>query len=162
MPAPYAEAVDERAEDRPEDESMHAADVPPDHVPPPSPPTGTARRLLLVVALVVSLEALALIGLAVAEASVVTAGRVGLGVSTAVFLGLFGVMLLAGANRVLKGYSWARGFLVFSQLIQLLLSFNFRGDVWWITPSLAASAVVVLVCLLAPPVTRALGDDHGV
>ncbi len=153
--------VHERADDPPDDESTPPADVSPDHVSPPVPPTGTARRLLLVAATVVSLEAVALIGLAVAEASVVTAGRVGLGISTAIFLGLFGIMLLAGANRVLKGHSWARGFLVFSQLIQLLLSFNFRGDVWWIPTSLATSAVVVLVCLLAPPVTRALGDDQG-
>lgn len=129
--------------------------------PPPTPPTGTARRLLLVAGAIISVEALGLIALAVAEASVITPGRVGLGVSTAFFLGAFGVMLLAALNRVLKGHSWARGFLVFSQLIQLLLSYNFRGDVWWIPTGLAAAAVVALACLLSRPVTRALGSSSG-
>lgn len=143
--------------DPPDDTEDPMAYVP----PPPTPPTGTARRLLLVAGVVISLEALGLIALAVAEASVITPGRVGLGVSTAFFLGAFGVMLLAALNRVLKGHGWARGFLVFSQLIQLLLSYNFRGDVWWIPVGLAGTAVIALACLLSRPVTRALGSPSG-
>lgn len=135
----------------------------PETTPParPTPPRGPARRLLVVAGLVVSAEALGLIALAVAEASVIDPGRVGLGVSTAVFFGFFGVVLLFAVSRVLKGYSWARGLLVFSQLIQLLLSYNFRGDVWWIPTLLAVSALVALACLVSPPVTRALSEDAG-
>lgn len=135
----------------------------PETTPParPTPPTGSARRLLSVAGLIVSAEALGLLALAVAEASVIDPGRVGLGVSTAVFFGFFGVVLLFAVSRVLKGHSWARGLLVFTQLIQLLLSYNFRGDVWWIPTLLAVSALVALACLVAPPVTRALSDDAG-
>ncbi|WP_374999860.1 hypothetical protein [Aeromicrobium sp. CTD01-1L150] len=137
--------------------------TPDEHDPAhPVPPAGTARRVLLVAGVIISAEALALIALAVLEASAVVSERLGLGISTALFLGLFGVLLLVGVNRVLNGHAWARGLLVFSQLIQLLLSFNFRGDVWWIPTALAASAVVALGCLLSPPVTRALITDQGV
>ncbi|MGJ9413823.1 hypothetical protein ACHAAC_14055 [Aeromicrobium sp. CF4.19] len=127
----------------------------------PTPPRGAARRLLLVAAVVISAEALGLIALGVTEATLIDPGRAGLGISTAIFLGFFGVLLLVGVARVLKGEAWARGLLVFSQLIQLLLSYNFRGDVWWIPTTLAVSALLALGCLLSPPVTRALNADPG-
>lgn len=124
----------------------------------PTPPTGTARTLLTLAGLVVAAQALALIALAVAEVAAIDASRVGLGASTAVFLGAFGIALLLGVSRVLKGESWARGLLVFTQLIVLLLSWNFRADDWWIPVTMAGGALLVLGCLLSPPVTRALAD----
>ena len=49
---------------------------------------------------------------------------------------------------------------MFAQLIQLGLAWNFRGDPAWLAPVIAAPAVVVLACLLAPPVNRALNEQR--
>lgn len=128
----------------------------------PARPTGRARTLLTVAGLVMAVQALALIGLAVAEVAAIDASRVGLGASSALFLAAFGLALLFAVSRVLRGESWARGLLVFSQLIVLLLSWNFRDDVWWIPATMAGAGLLVLGCLLSPPVTRALSDDDAV
>ena len=141
----------------------YSGPVPTDDDPTrPTRPSGTALRLLVVAGTVVALEAGALIALAVAEVVSLDDARVGLGVSTAAFLGGFGLVLLLAVQRILAGHAWARGMLVFSQLICLLLSLNFRGDVWWIPTSLAGGAVLALACLLSPPVTRALSEDEAV
>jgi hypothetical protein len=121
-----------------------------------------ARPFLLVVAVVVLAQAAALLTLTALELASVEAGRVGLGVSTAVFLGALGVLMVVAVVRLLGLHAWPRGFLVFSQLLCLVLSFNFRGDAGWITPTLALPALVALGCLLAPAVTRALGRDQPV
>lgn len=128
----------------------------------PGRPSGTARTLLLIVALIVSLEALTFGVLAVLELLSVSSERVGLGVGATVFLLVVAVGLLWAASRVVVGESWARSPLVFAQLIQLGLAYNFRGDPAWLTPAIALPAVVVLACLLSPPVTRALADDQPV
>lgn len=128
----------------------------------PTRPTGTARRLLTVAGLLIMLQALALIAFAVAEANAVDAARVGLGVSTAFFFGVLGLGLLFAVSRILAGHAWARGLLVFSQLLCLVLAFNVRGEAWWIPTAMVTSALVSLGCLLSPPVTRALGVDDPV
>lgn len=125
-------------------------------------PGGTARKLLLVTATIVIVEGLGLIGIGVAEVSSISSERIGIGLGGAAFWFVFGLLLIFAAVKVLAGNTWARGFLVFSQLLQLLISFNFRGDVWWIPTTLMVSAVVAIACLLAPPVTRALEDDYPV
>lgn len=125
-------------------------------------PRGRARTLLVVAGAVVSVQALGLLGIAALELRSVEADRVGLGVSTAGFLGVFGVLLLVAVVRILAGQTWPRGFLVFSQLLCLALSFNFRGDAAWITPAMAVGALVALGCLMSPPVTQALGDRDPV
>lgn len=130
----------------------------PDH---PDRPRGSARTLLTVAGVVVSAEALALLALAAAELQSVDSSRVGLGVSTAVFFGGFGVVLLFAVSRILAGHAWARGLLVFSQLLCLLLAFNVRDEAWWMPVTLAGAGLVSLVCLLSPPVTRALARDAG-
>ncbi|ALX04363.1 MULTISPECIES: hypothetical protein [Aeromicrobium] len=128
----------------------------------PVAPRGPARTLLLVSGVVVALQAAGLLAITVLELASVEADRVGLGISTAVFLGALGVLLLVAVVQVLRGRAWPRGFLVFSQLLCLALSFNFRGDAPWITPTLAGGAAVALVCLLSPPVTQALGRHDPV
>jgi hypothetical protein len=85
---------------------------------------------------------------------------VGLGVGATVFLLIVAGGLAWAAYRVALGESWARSPLVLAQLVQLGLAWNFRGDPAWLAPAIAAPAVVVLACLLAPAVTRALADDR--
>ncbi len=121
-----------------------------------------ARPFLVVVAVVVIAQAAAVLSLTAAELASVEAGRVGLGVSTAVFLGALGVLMVTAVVQLLRLRAWPRGFLVFSQLLCLVLSFNFRGDAGWITPTLALPALVALGCLVAPTVTRAIGRDEPV
>lgn len=111
--------------------------------------------------LVVAIQASALLVLTIAELWAIDSRRVGLGVSTAVFFGAFGLLLLAAAAQILRGRSWARGFLVFSQLLAVVLSFNFRDDAWWLPLGLGGSAVLALGCLLSRPVSAALNDHPG-
>lgn len=128
----------------------------------PGRPSGTARNLLLAAAAIVSTEALIFAVLAVLEVFSVSSERIGLGVSTTVFLLVIAAGLLWAASRIVQGEAWARSPLVFAQLIQLGLAWNFRGDPAWLAPAIAVPAVAVLACLLAPPVTRALSDDQPV
>ena len=108
------------------------------------------------------IEGLAFGVLAVLELFSVSSDRVGLGVSTTAFLLIIAGGLLWAAWRVVEGDAWARSPLVLAQLIQLCLAWNFRGDPAWLAPTIALPAAVVLGCLLAPPVTRALRDDQPV
>jgi hypothetical protein len=121
-----------------------------------------ARPFLLIVATVAGVQGLVLVGLAVAEVLSVDAARVGLGVSSTVFFAALGGLLLFSGVAILRLQAWPRGFLAFAQLLCVGLSFNFRGEADWITPTLALPALVALGCLLAPAVTRALGRDQPV
>jgi hypothetical protein len=128
----------------------------------PGRPSGTARHLLLIVAVIVSLEGAVFGVLAVLELFSVSSDRVGLGVGATLFLLIVAAGLLWAAWRVVEGDAWARSPLVFAQLIQLGLAWNFRGDPAWLAVALAVPAIVVLACLLSPPVTHALRDDDPV
>ena len=128
----------------------------------PGRPAGAARTLLLTAAGIVLAEALTFLVLAALEAFDVSSERVGMGVGVTLFLLVIGAGLLWAAWRVTEGDAWARSPLVFAQLIQLGLAWNFRGDPPWLTPAIALPAVAVLAALLAPPVTRALSDDNAV
>lgn len=128
----------------------------------PGRPAGSAGTLLLAAAVIVSVEALIFAVLAVLELFSVSSDRVGLGVGVTLFLVVIAGGLLFAAWRVGQGDAWARSPLVFAQLIQIGLAWNFRGDPVWLAPAIALPAVVVLGCLLAPPVTRALTDQNPV
>jgi hypothetical protein len=95
----------------------------------------------MTVAVVVSLEAVIFAALAVLELLNVSSERIGLGVGVTLFLVVIAAGLWFAAWRVAHGDAWARSPLVFAPLI-------------------AAPAVVVLACLLAPPVNRVLGQDR--
>lgn len=122
-------------------------------------PTGPARRFLLVLMAIVSLEALALLALAVLDLTDLDGDRLGLGIGAALLLALYAAGMVWAASRVLHGHSWGRGFLVLTQLIQVLIAYNARENAWWVPALLATTGVAALVCLLAPPVTAALVDD---
>jgi hypothetical protein len=128
----------------------------------PGRPSGTARKLLIAAAAIVSIEAVIFAVLAVLELVNVSSERVGLGVGVTLFLVVIAGGLLFAAWRIAHGDAWARSPLVFAQLLQLGLAWNFRGDPAWLAPAIAVPALVVLACLLSPPVTRALTDDHPV
>lgn len=122
----------------------------------------TVRRLLTVAAAVVTVEALAVIALAVADLASIDGGRVAVGVGVAVFFLLYGGTQLAAAVLLLRGRYGARGPIVMTQLLQLLIAWSLRdvdGDVLairYLPLGAGVAALVVLVCVLAPPVNRAI------
>ncbi|WP_040320069.1 hypothetical protein [Aeromicrobium marinum] len=131
--------------------------------PAAGPPAGpSARILLLVASVLVTLQALALLGLAVADLGQLSGERLGLGVSVALFFVAAGLGLVAAVVALNRGAGGARGPLVVAQLISLGLAWNLRGadlgdaGLPWVPAVLAGGAVVVLACLLAPPVNRLL------
>ncbi|MEG9226502.1 hypothetical protein [Aeromicrobium sp. Sec7.5] len=122
----------------------------------------TVRRLLTVAAAVVTVEALAVIALAVADLGSINGERVAVGVGVAVFFLLYGGTQLVAAVLLLRGRHGARGPIVMTQLLQLLIAWSLRnvdGDVLavrYLPLGAGLAALVVLVCVLAPPVNRAI------
>lgn len=124
--------------------------MPADDRPPPPRP-------LVVAAGLVGLEGLLLGVLAVVELFHLHSGRVTLAVTTALFfVGMGGGLVFCGWG-LFRVRSWARGPVVATQLIGVLLSFSFWGG------ETTAGAVVILVVTLAvlvgvlhPASTRAL------
>jgi hypothetical protein len=131
-------------------------------VPPTSRPSGAARRLLLIAAAIVAIEALTCVVLALLGLLDLSGDRVVSGVGVALVLALYGGFQAWAAWRVTEGDSWARSPLVVTQIIQLIIAFNLVDVPAWITTVVGAAAVVTLGCLLSPPVTRALGTDQAV
>jgi hypothetical protein len=125
-------------------------------------PSGTARNLLLVVAAVVVAEALTCVVLAVLGLVDLDGDSVGTGIGVSLILAIYGGFQAWAAWRVTQGDQWARSPLVVTQIIQLIIAFNLADVPLWITVAVGASAGVTLACLLAPPVTRALGGNPPV
>jgi len=125
-------------------------------------PAGTARTLLLVAALIVLVEAVTCIALAVLGVIDLDRDDVAPAVGVAVILVVYGGFQAWAAWRVTQGEQWARSPLVVTQIIQLIIAFNLAETPAWISVLVGASALVTLACLLAPPVTRALGSDRPV
>lgn len=122
-----------------------------------------ARALLGIVGAIVAIEAVAYLALAVLDLTNVSSERLGLGLGAGVLLAIYGAGQLFAAWRLTRGEGWARSPLIVTHLIQLLLAWNLRGsDQSWLAVVIAAFSVVVLGCLLAPPVTRALGHDNRI
>ncbi|MEJ7635194.1 hypothetical protein [Aeromicrobium sp.] len=128
----------------------------------PGRPAGTARTLLIVATVIVFAEALTCLVLAALGAIDLTRDRAGVGIGVALILAVYGVFQAWAVWRVTEGDYWARSPLVVTQIIQLIIAFNLADVPLWITGLVGASAVVTLVCLLAPPVTRALSPPDPV
>lgn len=145
---------------------MTSSEYPADE-PPTTRLTPAARISLGVAGLVVTVEALALLALVVADLAGLDAARIAIGVGVAVFLGAYGLGQLLAVILLLRGRSGARGPLVMTQLIQLGLAWNLRGadtgdlEVPNLGAVLAGAAFVALVGLLSPPVNRAFAYADG-
>ncbi|MGH3425117.1 MAG: hypothetical protein ACRDO8_10335 [Nocardioidaceae bacterium] len=117
---------------------------------------------ILVAAGIVLLEALALIAFAVLDLVDAHSGRLALGFGTALFFLVYATGQGVAAVALIRLAGWARGPLVFTQLVQLGLAWGLRdADPGWLSGVLAAAGVVVLVCLVRPATTKVLyGDDQ--
>lgn len=116
----------------------------------------------MIAAAIVAFEALAYVVLAVLDVTDLSSERLGFGIVVAVFLLIYGGGHLWAGWRVTQGDAWARSPLIVAQLIQVLIAWNLLTVSVWLAGLLAAAAVTVLICLLAPPVTRALSSDRPV
>lgn len=122
-----------------------------------------ARLFVAIAAIVVAIEAAVYVVLAVLAVADISVDAVGTGIGIALFLALYGLVQLFAAWKLLSWHTWARGPLLFTQLVQLGLAWGLRDSKeQWLAILMAVSAAVALGCLLAPAVTRALLDDDVV
>jgi hypothetical protein len=120
----------------------------------PNPPP------LTVAASLVAVEGAVLVLLAGLETGNLSTARLTMGLTTAAFFALYGVGLMLCAWQLTRRRSWARSPIVFAQLIQLGLAWNFRaGDTTWIAVALAAVALVVVAGIFHPDSLAALAED---
>jgi hypothetical protein len=125
-------------------------------------PSGTARNLLLVAAVIIAAEAVTSVVLAILGIVDLDGDSLGTGIGVSLILAVYGGFQAWAVWQVTEGDRWARSPLVVTQIIQLFIAFNLADIPVWISVLVGASAVVTLACLLAPPVTRALGADQRV
>lgn len=122
-----------------------------------------ARLFLIIAVTVVAIEALAYFVLAVLAVTDYSGDEVATGVGIALFLALYGLAQLFACWKLLAWHRWARGPLMFTQLVQLGLAWGLRdSDEPWLAILMAVGAAIALGCLVAPVVTRALLDGDTV
>lgn len=115
---------------------------------------------LVVAASLAAVEGGLLVLYGVLELASLSADRVTMGVTTAVFFLGYGAFLAFCARQLLRRESWARGFVAMAQLVQLGVAWSFRGDgTTWFAIVLAVTALVTGAGLLHPASVDALADD---
>jgi peptidoglycan/LPS O-acetylase OafA/YrhL len=126
----------------------------------PAPAPGRRVPVLTAAAVLVAVEAVALLGVGASVVLGSDTGRLALGVTGTVFFLAYGGGLAACARGLLRGRRWARAPVVLAQLIQVLVAWSFfPGGTRWVAVLLAGAALVVLVLVLSPAATRALLED---
>lgn len=115
---------------------------------------------LKVAAIVVAGEGALAAVMGVLEAFTINSSRLVLGLTTTVFLILYGVGLAVVARGLSRAATWSRGPAVFAQLIQLGVAWSFWGGTTrWVAVVLGISGVVVLVSIFQRSSLDALVDD---
>jgi hypothetical protein len=128
-------------------------------VPTDSSPNSVPRPLKIAAA-VVALEGLVVAILGVGEAINIDTSRLVLGLTTAVFLFVYGAGLVLVGRGLYRTASWSRGPAVFAQLIQLCLAWSFwGGSTRWVSVLLALTGAGVLVAVFRKASMDALADD---
>jgi hypothetical protein len=112
---------------------------------------------LRVAAALVALEALTLLAVGISVVLGSDTRRLLLDVTTTLFFLVYGCGLLLCARGLSQARRWARAPVVFTQLIQVLVSWSFfSGATRWVAVLLAGTAVATLAAVLSPGATRAL------
>ena len=112
---------------------------------------GRRPLTIVVAAVLLALEGLVGLGYAGIAVGQVRMSRAVVGLGVAILMAAFGLLLLVVARGVFLGRRWSRGPAVVAQLILLPIAWSFRGGVTtWVSVTLAALAIAVLVGLLHP------------
>ncbi|MFC0626846.1 hypothetical protein [Kribbella deserti] len=126
---------------------------------PSTTPANVPAPLKVAAGIVAAEGALAIV-MGVLEAFTINADRLVLGLTTAVFLLLYGAGLVVVARGLARAATWSRGPAVFAQLIQLGVAWSFwGGSTRWVAVLLAVSGVAVLVAIFQKASLDALVDD---
>lgn len=126
-----------------------------------TPTEGRIPPPLTVAASLAAVEALALVGYGVLELFSLSSQRLVMGLTTSLFLVGFGLFVGWAAWGLSRSASWARGPVVFTQLMQLGTAWSFRGgDTTVIAVALAVVAVIVLAGVLHPTSMAHLSDEE--
>jgi hypothetical protein len=126
----------------------------------PTDSSPNVPRPLKIAAAIVALEGLVVALLGIGEAITIDTSRLVLGLTTAVFLLMYGAGLVLVGRGLYRTASWSRGPAVFAQLIQLCLAWSFwGGSTRWVSVLLALAGVGVLVAVFQKASTDALVDD---
>lgn len=124
---------------------------------PPAP--ASAPPPLVVAAGLVLVQGVLTVGYGIGELVNLQSDRLVMGLTTAAFFLLYGVGLGFCAWGLRRLRTWARGPVLFAQLVWLGLAWNFRGgETWPIAGGLAVPAVITLVGMLHPQSIDALGE----
>jgi hypothetical protein len=124
-------------------------------------PAPQAPAPLKVAASLTAVEALVVLGLAIAELVSTSGERLLLGLTTTVFFLLYGGLLLASAWLVTRRTSWTRGPILLAQLIQLGIAWNVRDVAAAAAVGLALVSVVVVAGMLHPATLRFLLEEDA-
>jgi hypothetical protein len=112
---------------------------------------GRRPPTIVVAAALLALEGLVGLGYAGLAVGQIKISRPVVGLGVAILMATFGLLLLTVARGVFLGRRWSRGPAVVAQLILLPIAWSFRGGVTtWVSVTLAALAIAVLVGLLHP------------
>ena len=122
-----------------------------------------ARKFLVIAVAIVGIEAAVYVVFGVIAIASLSGNGAADSVGIGLFLVAYGVAQLFAGSKLLQWHTWARGPLVFTQLIQVGLAWGLRdSDRQWLGIVMATTAVVSLACMLVPAVTRALIDEEPV
>ena len=111
---------------------------------------------LLFASVLVALQGLGMLVLAGLELASLSASRLALGVTTALFFAALAAGLGICAGGLARAGSWARSPVVVTELLQLLIAWSFRGgETTLVAIGLAVFAALVLGCVLHPASNRA-------
>ncbi|MGO1974223.1 MAG: hypothetical protein ACTH2Q_14805 [Propionibacteriaceae bacterium] len=125
-----------------------------------TPKTTRVGPALFLAAGLVGAQALAALGFGVFEMTQVQPQRPAVGVTAVITLLLYGGLLALVVRGLLRARRWSRGPAVATQILHLPIAWSFAsGATGWIAALLAASSVVVLVCVLLPSSTRLLARE---
>jgi hypothetical protein len=130
--------------------------------PQKSPSNGASNvpAALKLAAAIVLVEGAAVGAFGILEAFALRSNRLVMGLTTSVFLLLYGVGLAVLARGLARAVPWSRGPAVFTQLVQLGVAWSFwGGSTTWVAVLLAVAALAVLLALFRRTSREALLDN---
>lgn len=129
---------------------------------PPRAPSGAsgAPVALRLVAVLAVLQGLATLVLGAVEGFALDSDRTLMGATTAFFFLAYGVLLALCGVALWRVVRWARGPVLFAQLVWLPVAWTLRDGALGLAVPLGLSALVCLVCLLRPSAIEAIDGQR--